>query len=226
MSGILYSIATPIGNLEDITLRALRVLREVDGIACEDTRVTKKLLFRYEIKKTLFAYHQHSADATHERIIALLEEGKNIAVVTDAGTPGVSDPGNRLVRAVIDRGFRVVPIPGPSAIAAIVSVAGIDMQQFCFLGFVPHKKGRQTFFDRVLSFDMPSVYYDSTHRVVKNLALLAEKSPEVPVIVGRELTKQFEEIVHGTAHEVVAYFSENPEKTKGEFSIIVAPTQK
>ena len=150
-----------------------------------------------------------------------MAQGEDVALVTDAGTPGISDPGNMLVDRLVDEGYSVIPLPGPSAITTLASVSGRDMQQFTFLGFVPHKKGRQTFFDRVVSSDIPVMYYDSVHRVIKNLELLTEKSPQAEVIVGRELTKMFEEIQRGTAEEVLSYYREHPEKVKGEFVIIV-----
>ena len=221
VSGVLSIVATPIGNLEDITLRALRTLKEADVIACEDTRVTKKLLFRYDIEKPLLSYHQHSGRVVYDVILGKLLDGKNVAVVTDAGTPGIADPGNMLVAAALEKGISVVPIPGVSAIATLASVAGIDMQRFVFLGFPPHKKGRKTFFERVAASDIPVMYYDSPHRVVKNLILLQEKKPTAHVVVGRELTKRFEEIRHGTVEELIESFQEHPEKMKGEFSLIV-----
>ncbi|NCU42435.1 MAG: 16S rRNA (cytidine(1402)-2'-O)-methyltransferase, partial [Candidatus Moranbacteria bacterium] len=181
----LFVVGTPIGNLEDVTFRALRVLQESDAIFCEDTRVTRKLLERYEIKTLVFSYHQHSSEKVYERILEFLREGKHIALVTDAGTPGISDPGNMLVERVLEEGFSVVSIPGVSSLTTLISVAGIDMQKFTFFGFVPHKKGRHTFFERVISSDIPVVYYDSVHRIVKNLQLLCEKNPNAYVIVGR-----------------------------------------
>lgn len=221
MAGTLYVVTTPIGNLEDITLRALRILKEVDRIACEDTRVTKKLLFHYGIQKPLLVYHQHSGRLAYDRILTIIEQGEDVAIVTDAGTPGISDPGNELVGRALAEGFSVVPIPGVTALTTLASVSGIDMQQFLFLGFPPHKKGRKTFFDRVAISEVPVVYYDSSHRVVKNLLLLQEKQSNGEVVVGRELTKKFEEIVRGDIAEVSAYFSDHPEKVKGEFTVIV-----
>lgn len=218
--GILYVVGTPIGNLEDITLRALEILKSVDLIACEDTRVTKRLLDRYEISKPLISYHQHSKIAKIDVIVEKLKEGQSIALVTDAGTPGVSDPGNVLVDEVVKSGFSVVPIPGVSALSALVSVSGIDMQKFSFLGFPPHKKGRQTYFGKVVESEIPIVYYDSVHRVLKNLELLEGLDESVQVIVGRELTKMFEEVVRGSVGEVIEYFKDNPEKVKGEFVTI------
>jgi 16S rRNA (cytidine1402-2'-O)-methyltransferase len=226
MSGILYIVATPIGNLEDITLRAIRILKEVDIIACEDTRVTRKLLHHYTIVTDVIAYHQHTSDDRIEKIISQIMEGKNVAIVTDAGTPGVSDPGNILVAQAISRGIITLPIPGPSALASIVSIAGIDMQQFIFLGFPPHKKGRETYFKKVIALQIPVIYYESPHRVIKNLEMLAKLSlesqlAEKNIIIGRELTKMFEQVVRGNIKDVIQYFANNPTKIKGEFVVIV-----
>lgn len=221
MAGVLFIVATPIGNLEDITLRALRILKEVDMIACEDTRVTKKLLNHYNIATPCISCHQHSDSAKLQSLVDMLNEGKNIALVTDAGTPGISDPGNILVQRAIENEIQVVPIPGASALGALISVAGIDMQKFVFLGFPPHKKGRETFFKKVVVQEMPVIYYDSPHRVIKNLELLKSVSPEKKIIIGRELTKMFEQIVRGNIEDVEKYFSENHDKVKGEFALIV-----
>ncbi len=221
MNGTLFIVATPIGNLEDITLRALRVLKEVEAIACEDTRVTSHLLSHYSISKPLLSLHQHSGQFQFGKILTLLKEGKSVAYVSDAGTPGVSDPGNKLVEQAVAENFVVVPIPGASALATLISVSGIDMQKFSFLGFPPHKKGRETFFKEVASSEIPVLYYDSPHRVIKNILLLQTFAPAKKIILGRELTKMFEEIVRGNAEEIKAYFSQNPTKMKGEFSVIV-----
>ncbi len=223
---LLSVVATPIGNMEDITLRALRVLREADLIVCEDSRVVKKILFKYEIEgKTLLAISQHAGDDKLRRIVEQIEAGKQVAMVSDAGTPGLSDPGNAVVEAVVAAGGQVSPIPGASALAAIVSVAGINLQEFLFKGFPPHKKGRQTYFTAVAEARVPVLYYDSPHRVVKNLELLRELSAEAGVekraVIGRELTKVFEEIVRGTVTEVIDYYQANPGKVKGEFVVIV-----
>ncbi|MDD5397302.1 MAG: 16S rRNA (cytidine(1402)-2'-O)-methyltransferase [Candidatus Moranbacteria bacterium] len=221
MNGKLYIVATPIGNLEDITLRALRILKEVDVVACEDTRVTRKLLAHYNIETQSIAYHQHSSDDRIQKIIAQILEGKNVAVVTDAGTPGVSDPGNILVAEAIANGIVVLPIPGASALAAVISVAGVDMQQFTFLGFPPHKKGRETYFKKVAASEIPVIYYESPHRVIKNLEMLEKFSVDKKIILGREMTKMFEEVVRGSVAEVLEYFASNPSKIKGEFVIVV-----
>lgn len=219
-TGILYIIATPIGNLGDITLRALETLKKVDLIACEDTRHTKKLLFHYEIEKPLISFHQHSKAIKFDKIILKIQAGENVALVTDAGTPGISDPGNQLVEEAIASGIAVIPIPGVSALTTLASVSGIDMQKFFFMGFPPHKKGRETFFKKVAEVEFPVVYYESPHRLVKNLEMLKNFAPEKKIILGRELTKMFEEIIRGDAQEVLEYFQKNENKIKGEITII------
>jgi 16S rRNA (cytidine1402-2'-O)-methyltransferase len=219
--GILYIIATPIGNMEDLTLRGLRLLQEVDLIVCEDTRVAKKLLFRYEIQKTLLAIPQHSATDKIQRVIEKLKQGLDVALITDAGTPGLSDPGNEVVAQVAAAGCAVAPIPGASALGAIVSVAGINLQEFLFKGFPPHKKGRQTYFMEVAASKVPVIYYESPYRVVKSFEMLLEMAPEKNLIVGRELTKMFEQIMRGTVAEVLEYYQKTPNKVKGEFVVIV-----
>jgi 16S rRNA (cytidine1402-2'-O)-methyltransferase len=221
MSGILYIVATPIGNLEDITLRALRILKEVDMVACEDTRVTRKLLSHYSIETQAIAYHQHTSDERIKNIISQILEGKNVAVVTDAGTPGVSDPGNILVAEAVTNDIVVLPIPGASALASIIGVAGIDMQQFIFLGFPPHKKGRETYFKKVAASEIPVIYYESPHRVIKNLEMLEKFSTDKKIILGRELTKMFEQVLRGNIADILEYFKENPTKIKGEFVVVV-----
>jgi 16S rRNA (cytidine1402-2'-O)-methyltransferase len=257
MTGKLYIVATPIGNLEDITLRALRILKEADLILCEDTRVTKKLLDRYEIQKPLLSYHHHSKLSRVEKIVEHLENGKNLALVSDAGTPGVSDPGNELIaqltksfssqmREDVPKGRRgvenisgdhntspdpssteegrisVVPIPGASAITTLASVAGINMSKFSFLGFPPHKKGRETFFREVAEAKYPIIYFESPHRFSKNLELLEKMKPDAKLVVGRELTKMFEEVLRGEIGEIREKWGKREEKEKrGEFVIIV-----
>ncbi|MEA3323513.1 MAG: 16S rRNA (cytidine(1402)-2'-O)-methyltransferase [Patescibacteria group bacterium] len=218
--GKLYTVATPIGNLGDITFRAIDILNSVDLIACEDTRVTRKLLEHYDIDTKTITYHQHTRDDKAQNIINDIVSGKNIAIVTDAGTPGISDPGNKLVALAVTNNLKIEPIPGASAMSAAVSIAGIDMQKFIFVAYPPHKKGRQTFFTRVSESDVPVVYYDSVHRVLKNLHLLQEIAPQIQIILGRELTKMHEEIVRGGIDDVIVYFEENKDKIKGEFVII------
>jgi 16S rRNA (cytidine1402-2'-O)-methyltransferase len=218
--GILYIVATPIGNLGDMTFRAVETLKRVDLVACEDTRVTRKLLTHYEIGTPTISYFQHSKLSKISQIMDILKTGQNVALVTDAGTPGVSDPGNKLVEQALVEHLPVVPIPGPAGLTALISVAGIDMQKFVFLGFPPHKKGRETFFRQVSEMtaqELPVIFYESPHRILKALKSLSA----LKIIVGRELTKIFEEIVRGTAEEALRYFENHPDKVKGEFVIIV-----
>ena len=220
-SGILYIVATPIGNLGDMTLRALETLKGVDVVLSEDTRVTGNLLRHFEIKKPLVSFHEHTEREKAEKLIARLARGESMALVTDAGTPGISDPGNVLVSMAAAVGIRTIPIPGASALAAIVSVAGIDMQEFVFKGFPPHKKGRETYFKAVAVSAVPVLYYESPHRVLKNLELLLSLAPEKKLVLGRELTKIFEEIVRGSVREVKEYLEKKEGKMKGEFVMIV-----
>jgi 16S rRNA (cytidine1402-2'-O)-methyltransferase len=221
-------VASPIGNLEDITLRAIRTLKEADIILCEDTRVTKKLLVRYEIDKPLLSYHAHAKISKVEKIFALLEDGKNLALVSDAGTPTISDPGSLLVAQVRERfgdGVAVVPIPGPSAAIAALSASGFPSSDFLFLGFLPHKKGRETLFREIASAKRTVVFYESPHRMEKTLASLAiHLEPERRVVVARELTKLHEEMVSGTIFDIVSHFQEHPERIRGEFVVIVSGT--
>jgi 16S rRNA (cytidine1402-2'-O)-methyltransferase len=173
----LYIVGTPIGNLEDISLRALRILGEVDFILCEDTRVTRKLLDRYNIKTPTQSYHQHSDDKETERIIGYLENGKDLALVADAGTPGISDPGGKLVEKVLEKfgnKVKIESVPGPSAVTAALSISGLPTDKFIFMGFPPHKKGRQTFIEKIFRSDYPAVVYESKHRIIKFLDELRE----------------------------------------------------
>lgn len=225
-TGTLYIVATPIGNLEDITYRAVKILKEVDLIFCEDTRVTKKLLDHYKIAAETRSFYGRGTGARKpepkfEYVLSELESGKNVAFVTDAGTPGISDPGNRLVEKAIEKNICVISVPGASALTTLASVSGIDLSNFVFLGFPPHKKGRETFFKEVVVSKYPVIYYESPHRLIKNLELLQSLSSEKNVILGRELTKMFEEIVRGNIEEVLGYFEENKDKVRGEIVIIV-----
>ncbi|OGD39113.1 16S rRNA (cytidine(1402)-2'-O)-methyltransferase [Candidatus Azambacteria bacterium RIFCSPLOWO2_01_FULL_37_9] len=225
----LYIVATPIGNLEDISFRAIRILNEVDLVLCEDTRVTKILLERYEIKKPILSYHQHSKLQKIDYIINLLKEGKNLALVSDAGTPGISDPGQRLIGKVLEElggEIKIEPIPGPNAAIAALSISGFDTDEFLFLGFPPHKKGRQTFFVNILeeSQKRTVVFYESTHRIIKALeqldSLLQTKNYKLKtdLMVCRELTKKFETIYRGTPSEVLEKLRGGI--IKGEFVVV------
>lgn len=221
----LFIVGTPIGNLEDITLRALRVLKEVDLVLCEDTRVTKRLLTKYGIATPTLSYHAQSKLTKVEKILALLEEGKNLALVSDAGTPCISDPGSLLVAQVLEKfgdTVRVVPIPGPSALITALAAAGISVAQFTFLGFLPHKKGRETLFKEIAIAERVTVFYESPHRIEKTLEALEKFcGAQRKVIIARELTKVFEEFVRGTVSEVRNYFADNPDHIRGEFVVIV-----
>jgi 16S rRNA (cytidine1402-2'-O)-methyltransferase len=220
-AGTLSLVATPIGNLEDITLRALRTLKECDVVLCEDTRVTGKLLAHYEIKKPLRRYDAHASDGVHDNIVGELEDGARMALVSDAGTPGISDPGVQLVRQARARGITIEAIPGPSAVTTAVSLAGIPGNQFTFLGFIPHKKGRETFFRNLLTISQPAVFFESTHRIMKTLTSLSEVVPDTTIYIGRELTKMYEEMLIGTPVEVLAILEAEPVRQKGEFVVIV-----
>ena len=216
----LFVVATPIGNLEDITQRALRILKEVDHIACEDTRVTKKLLDHYGITTNTISYHQHSGAGKISFLIEQLKVGKNVAVVTDAGTPGISDPGGLLVKAAHDAGIKVEAVPGPSALVAALSISGVPTDKFTFYGFLPHKKGRETIFKKIIDANQTVVFYESVHRVEKTLSQLSALGLDRMVVVTRELTKKFETMYRGTAAEVLAKLQ--ADEIKGEFVIIVS----
>jgi len=217
--GKLYIVATPLGNLEDITLRGIRILRQADLIVCEDTRVTKKLLEHYQIKSPTLSYHQHSNQLKSDRVLSELSQNKQLALVTDAGTPGISDPGGKLVAAAVAQGHRVEVVPGPSALTAAVSLAGLAMDRFLFLGFLPHKKGRQTLLKKIAESEYPVVLYESVHRINKLLSELNQLSPLSQLIVCRELTKKFETVYRGTAVAVSQQLK--PTETKGEFVVII-----
>lgn len=221
----LYVVATPIGNLRDITLRAIETLKGVDLILCEDTRVAKKLLEHYQIKTPTLSYHQHSRLQKVDYIQGLLKRGKNLALVSDAGTPGVSDPGEKLVELVKDElpQVKIVPLPGPSALTAAASVSGMAMDRFLFLGFPPAKKKRKKFFEEVVNSKHTVIFYESPHRIVKTLQELQVTSKPYTlnpkVVVCRELTKKFETIYRGTVEEVLSKLAKS--KVKGEFVVIV-----
>lgn len=219
--GILYIVATPIGNLDDISPRALEALKSAETILCEDTRVTKKLLARYTITTPTLSYHQHSKLSRVEHIIEKLEGGNTLALVTDAGTPGISDPGGKLVaeiaRALPDA--RMLPIPGPSAIMAGLSVSGFAADSFVFLGFPPNKKGRETWFRELTEERRVVVFYESVHRITNALERLVALFPERRLVVARELTKKFESVYRGVASDVLAQLSRDA--VKGEFVVVM-----
>lgn len=217
----LYIVATPIGNLEDFTFRALRILKEVDLVLAEDKRVTRKLLDHYEIVKDMMPWHQHSKDNDWQKVKNVFKQDKDIALVSDAGTPGISDPGGKLIELVLAEipEVEIIPIPGASALTAIISVAGIAMDKFSFFGFLPHKKGRQTLLTEIKESQRPVVFFESVHRILKVLEQLADCDKQI--IVGREMTKKFETVYRGTAKDILEVLKNDPSKVKGEFVIIV-----
>ena len=227
---MLYIVATPIGNLEDITLRAISVLRSADFILAEDTRVTRVLLDKYSIPTKSISYHQHSGFKKIEQIIELLKEGKNLALVTDAGTPGINDPGNYLVMKCLEAmpDLKIVPIPGSNAAITALSVSGFPSDKFIFLGFPPHKKGRMTFFQRINLLEDTIVLYESKYRILKALKELKELSlvGERQIVVSRELTKQFETIYRGTVDQIMLKLSSHKDNLLGEFVVVVGPREK
>jgi len=247
MNGKLYIVATPIGNLGDITLRALETLKSVDFVLCEDTRVTQKILNHYKIDTSTISYHQHSKDKKVNEIIKLLEEGKDLALVTDAGTPGISDPGNQLISVILSKTERsevklkdpilihnevgdlstplrsaqddvTIPIPGASAIITALSISGFPTDKFVFMGFPPHKKGRKKYFGQVADTKYTVAFYESCHRIKKALGELSEiLENDRQICICRELTKKFETIYRGTITEI----NEMNIKEKGEFVVVI-----
>lgn len=226
MLGKLSVVATPIGNLEDITMRALRILRECDIILCEDTRVTAKLLARYEIRKPLQRCDSETVRTRRESALAPLRAGQHVAYVCDAGTPGVSDPGPLLVKTVIQElpEVHVETIPGPSALTAFVSVAGIRVDRFSFLGFLPLKKHRKEYLQRIAESEETIIFYESTHRILKALRELIPLTGDRRIVAGRELTKLHETWYRGTAEDVIAQLERG--STKGEFVVGVSGVRR
>jgi 16S rRNA (cytidine1402-2'-O)-methyltransferase len=220
MAGTLYVVATPIGNLEDITLRALRVLREVDVVACEDTRHTRALLAHFDIHVPVTSYFEHNKLAKGEVLVRTLVDGRSVALVTDAGTPGISDPGFLLVRAARDAGILVVPVPGPAAVTAALSVAGVPADRFVFDGFLPVKPGRRLHrLQWLRSLEMTIVCYESPHRILASLEAIGQVFGNAEIVMARELTKQFEEIVWGTPAGLREHLV--PARARGEFTLII-----
>ncbi|MEK7530572.1 MAG: 16S rRNA (cytidine(1402)-2'-O)-methyltransferase [Patescibacteria group bacterium] len=222
--GKLSIVATPIGNLEDITLRALRTLKECDAILCEDTRVTKKLLSHYGIHTPTMPFHAHSAKSAFEKIVELLKVGKHLALVTDAGTPAISDPGAYLVETVRRESpnTTIEAIPGASSVSAALSIAGVPSDSYTFLGFLPHKKGRKTMLDTLTQLEGTVIMFESPHRIKKLIDEVAARTPNRTVTLCRELTKKFEEVRSGTATELASRIGSGI-PTRGEFVVILSP---
>lgn len=220
--GTLYLVATPIGNLEDITLRALRVLRECDVVAAEDTRRTGQLLKHFEISKPLLSYFQFNEAKRSEEILGRLRRAEKVALVTDAGSPGISDPGERVVRAAIAAGCRVESVPGACALVAALTASGLPTGEFHFLGFLPHKSGqRRNQLEALKTSSGTIVLYESPYRVGKLLGELKEVFPRREIVLARELTKKFEEYLRGTPAELLALTASR--SLKGEFVVLIAP---
>ncbi len=219
-------VATPLGNLSDITLRALDVIRSVDLLICEDTRTTQKILNRYNFSVKTASYYAPRENQLAGRYIEKLKSGKTIALVSESGTPCISDPGYEIVKRAHEEGIRVSPIPGPSALSAALSISGIKADNVFFSGFIPRKKGkRKRFLDEHVGKEYTFVFFDSKYRIKETLNFIKENNPKTLIFVGRELTKKFEETIRGTAEEVCATIS-SVQKLKGEFVIVCSPLKK
>ncbi len=235
-----YIVATPIGNMGDITLRAIETLKSVDLILCEDTRVTKRLLDKYKINKPTMSFHAQSKLSKTDKIFQLIEEGKDLALVSDAGTPTISDPGAMLIAKIKERFGKnllrqdlsnttevlpqlveVIPIPGATALITALCASGLATHEFTFLGFLPHKKGRETLFKEIAQSERTMIFYESPHRILKTLESLEKFCPHKKVCVARELTKIYEEFKTGTPSEVLEYYKKNNGKVRGEFVVLV-----
>ena len=224
--GVLYVVGTPIGNLGDVSFRAVEVLRAVSTIFCEDTRVTKKLLDRYEIGTPCVSYHSFSGFGKIARATVLLRQGKDVALVSDAGTPTISDPGVKFVRYVHQEfgdSARVCAVPGASAVTAALSISGAPSSSFVFLGFLPRKKGRKTVFEEIAAEERTVLCYESPHRLMKTLVSLQEHlDPTREMVVAREMTKVYEQVVSGTAKEVLDYYTTHPDEVRGEVVLVIS----
>jgi 16S rRNA (cytidine1402-2'-O)-methyltransferase len=221
---MLYIVATPIGNLEDMTFRAVETLKSVDYIAAEDTRHSKILLDKYEIKTPTISFHAWSDERKLEQLLQMLSDGKNVALISDAGTPGISDPGYLLVREAAARGIKVIPVPGASAVISALCASGLPTNQFVYLGFLPLKKGRKTLLESLKEEARTIVFYESPHRLLKTLGELDQYFGERPIALARELTKFHEEYFRGTAKEAHEHFTKKG--VKGEFVIMISAVNK
>lgn len=223
--GCLYLVATPIGNLQDITVRALRTLEEVDLIACEDTRQTAKLLRHYGIRKPLLSYHEHNELTRSAELVIRLEQGARIALVSDAGTPVISDPGHHLVSLCLRHHFPVVPIPGPSALIAALAVSGLPTEEFLFVGFLPARAGaRRKALDQLAADSRTIVLYEAPHRVVETLADALDRLGQRPAVIAREVTKLHEEFLRGDLDELLVRTRAHP--LRGEITLLIGPAQQ
>jgi 16S rRNA (cytidine1402-2'-O)-methyltransferase len=218
-----YIVATPIGNLEDITYRAIRILSEVDIILCEDTRMTYRLLQHYNIKTKTESYNAHSTQGKEDAIISRVMSGTRFALVSDAGTPTISDPGvkivQRLYNDIVD--IHIIPIPGPSALVTALSATGFTGNQFTFYGFLPHKKGRESMFTEMMTSPRVAIFYESPHRIMKTLDSLTKIAGTKRIAIARELTKIHEQIIIDSSENIYNYFIDNPDKVRGEFVVLI-----
>ena len=220
MNGKLYITATPIGNLDDLTLRAKKILESVDLIACEDTRHSKILLDHYKIKKPLLSFHSYSGKTKVDKIIQHLKNGDEVALISDAGTPGISDPGYVLIKAALENGIEVIPIPGCSAVITALCASGLPTDKFLYLGFLPVKKGRQTLFKKIAESKYTVVFYESPHRLTKTLTQLKEYlKPDSKIVVAKELTKIYETFIRGTLSNIYKKLPSG--KPKGEYVVMI-----
>lgn len=222
MPGNLYIVPTPIGNLEDITLRALRILKEVDLIAAEDTRTIQKILNHYQIHNHTTSYYEANRETKGRQLIQQLQEGKNIALVSESGTPGVSDPGCHLIKSAIDARIPVIPLPGPSAVITALIASGLPANSFVFLGFLPRKPGKIIKeLKQAGQLETTVIFFESPHRIIKTLELIRINLGEINIVVCRELTKKFEEILRGTPTSILAHLQKNP--PRGEMAVLFEP---
>lgn len=224
----LYIVASPIGNLEDVSCRAIKILSQVDFIFCEDTRTSLKLLNRYDIKNKVQSFHQHSGFKKIDKIINYLKEGKDLAILSEAGTPNISDPGANLILQVKDElnnKVDIIPIPGPSAVTAALSVSPWPADKFIFLGFLPHKKGRQSQLKKIIDYPFLIVLYESKHRLLKLLSELSslekESDKKIDIMIARELSKKFEQLIFGRPDDLIDKLNNNATMLKGEFVLIL-----
>ncbi len=233
--GNLYVVATPIGNLEDITMRAIRILKEVDLILCENVSEAHRLLKHYEIKTATTNYYSNSKLNKIDKIINMLQEGKRLAIISDAGTPCISDPGSLLINEIYksnssfdqNKKIKIISVPGPTAVAALYSISGVIGNRFAFYGYAPQKKGRETFFKQAIvdcnTKEIPIIFYESVHRIEKCLEQMRiQMQTQMQVTIGRELTKIYEEVVQGDIDFVINYFQNNKDKIKGEFIVMIS----
>jgi 16S rRNA (cytidine1402-2'-O)-methyltransferase len=220
---MLYLVPTPVGNLEDMTLRGVRVLREVDYILAEDTRVTRKLLQHYEITTPLKAYHAHNEHRATEHVVEDLKTGKNIALVTDAGTPGISDPGYLLVNACHEHAIAFTCLPGANSVLPAIILSGLPLHEFQFMGFLPQKKGRKSVWERICRHSHTTAFFESPHRLIKCLEEAVERcGPVRTICVVREISKMHEEAKRGSTEEVLNYYKTHPEKCVGEIVVVLS----